>query len=201
MKLSKRLKAICDFVPENTKIIDIGADHALVDIYLTKYKNCDCLATDISKNAIENALKNIKKYEANVKTKITDGLNDIKLKNEIIIISGMGTPNIIKILNKKITNDIIISTHNKIPTLRKFMQKKGYHITKEIAVFDKHYYVITYYKYGKKKTNNTISPFLTNNKEYMQHLLSFYQMKSEKETNKFKKTKYKYLSHKIRKKL
>jgi len=36
MKLSKRLKAICDFVPNNAEIIDVGADHALVDIYLTK---------------------------------------------------------------------------------------------------------------------------------------------------------------------
>ena len=125
MKLSKRLKTICDFVPNKSKIIDVGADHALVDIYLTKEKQCTCLATDISKKCIEKANENIKKENLNIKTIVTDGINNIKLKNEIIIIAGMGTHNILKILNKKINNDLIISSHNDIPLLHKQMQKKG----------------------------------------------------------------------------
>lgn len=199
MKLSKRLKTICDLIPENKEIIDIGADHALIDIYLEKYKNCKCLATDISENAIKQAKKNIKKYDVKVETKVTDGLNNINLKNQIIIISGMGAHTIMGILNKKLTNDIIISSHNKPHLIRKFMQKKGYHIEKEIAVLEKHCYVIMYFKYGKKRTNNIISPFLKDNKDYMKYLFSFYQMKSKNETNKIKKIKYKYISKKIRK--
>ena len=198
MKISKRLKAICDLVPENSKVIDVGADHALTDIYLTKHKNCQCLATDISKEAIKQALKNIDKYKVKIETKVTNGLNDINLKDQIIIISGMGSHTIMEILNKKITNDIIISSHKNVHLIRKFMQKKGYHIEKEIAIYDKHYYVITYYKYGKKrKINNVISPFLTSNKEHMNYLFKYYQMKSDKETKKLKKIKYKYLVKKL----
>ena len=36
--LSKRLQAICDFVTPNSKVVDIGADHGLVDIYLPDLK-------------------------------------------------------------------------------------------------------------------------------------------------------------------
>lgn len=199
MKLSKRLKAICDLVPNDSKVIDVGADHAYTSIYLEKEKNCHCLATDISKNSIKKANENIKKYESNVKTLMTDGLNNINLESQIIIISGMGTHTIIDILNKKITNDIIISSHTNIPLLRKFMFKKDYHIFKEIAVKDKHFYIITYYKYGKKKTNPIISPFLTNNKEYMNYLVNYYNMKYKHESKLLKKLKYKNIISKIKK--
>lgn len=200
MKISKRLKAICDLIPENSKVIDVGADHAKVDIYLNKEKNCTCLATDISKNSVEKAKENIKKAKADVQIKVTDGLNNIDLNNQIIIISGMGAHTIINILNRNITNDIIISSHTNTPLIRKFMFKKGYRIYKEIAIKDKFYYVITYYKYKNgKKTNTIISPFLINNKDYMKHLLEYYQMKSTKETKIIKKLKYIYLINKIKK--
>ena len=48
MKLKPRLQAIANLIKDNSKIIDVGADHGLLDIYLSKYKNCTCLATDIS---------------------------------------------------------------------------------------------------------------------------------------------------------
>lgn len=47
-------------------------------------------------------------------------LKNIKLKDEIIIISGMGTRNIIKILNDNITNDLILSSHTNILDLKSF---------------------------------------------------------------------------------
>ena len=34
MKLSRRLQAISDLINPNSKIIDVGADHAFLDIYL-----------------------------------------------------------------------------------------------------------------------------------------------------------------------
>ena len=202
MKLSKRLTAICQLVPENSKVIDVGADHALVDIYLNKNKNCTCLATDISSKALGQAKENIKKYKANVQTKVTDGLKDIYLNDQIIIITGMGTSTIVKILMKNIKNDIIISSHTNHPLIRKFMMKKGYRIHKEIVVKDKFYYVITYYKYKKgKKTDPYVSPFLTKDKEYMNHLLKFYQIKYDHETNIVSKIKYKKIIKKINKTL
>ena len=107
MKLSKRLQTICDLVPNGSNVIDVGADHAYTCIYLEKEKKCSCLATDISQNALQKANENIKKYNSHVKTLKTDGLNNIKLNNQIIIISGMGAHTIMNILNIKLNNDII----------------------------------------------------------------------------------------------
>ena len=146
MKLSKRLKAISDLIPNDSKVIDVGADHALLDIYLNKYKNCSCLATDISPYCTEKAKENAIKYQANIETLTNDGLTGLKLNNEIIVISGMGTKNIIKILNFDIHNDLIISSHTNIEDLKEFLLNKNYKIEKEISVNDKKDYTIIYAK-------------------------------------------------------
>ena len=188
--LSKRLQAICDLTPPNTKIIDVGTDHAYVPIYLAKNKNCICLATDISENCIKKAKENIK--DLNIETKVTDGLNGINVKDEIIIISGMGTSTIKKIIQNIKTNDLIISTHTHIPELKKYLKKKHYKIHKEKVIKEKQYYIITYYKYKKGKK---IKPYYTSNKQYMKYTLKYYQMKYKNT----KKIKYKYLTKKITK--
>ena len=128
MKLSKRLQAISDLIPENSKVIDVGADHALLDIYLTKYKNCVCLAIDKSETALTGAIKNIRKYRTTVLTLWHDGLENLKLNDEIIILTGLGTSSIKKILNRKITNDLIISSQTDIQELKEFIESKKYFI-------------------------------------------------------------------------
>lgn len=149
MKLSKRLMAISDLIPKNSQIIDVGADHALLDIYLNKYKSCKCLATDISKSCILKAQSNALKYQADIETMVTDGLNNINLKDEIIVISGMGTKTITKILDIPLTNDLIISSHTKINDLKEFLFNKNYQIVKEITIEDKKLYNIIYAKLVK----------------------------------------------------
>ena len=64
IKLSKRLEAISSLVPINSSIIDIGCDHALLDIYMYQKKISNkIIASDINANALNNAKKNIKKYK------------------------------------------------------------------------------------------------------------------------------------------
>lgn len=142
MKLKPRLKAIADLIENNSKIIDVGADHGLLDIYLSKYKNCTCLATDISPKCIERAILNSIKYKATILTKVNNGLENLKLNNEIIIISGMGTRLIKKILNREIKNELIISSHTNIEELKEFLIQKNYKIIKEKKVIEKKEYTI-----------------------------------------------------------
>ena len=63
MRISKRLKAVADFINDKEKIIDIGCDHALLDIYLFENKEkIKIIASDIHEGAILSAkriLKNI----------------------------------------------------------------------------------------------------------------------------------------------
>ena len=147
MKLSKRLKAISDLIENNSKIIDVGSDHAFLDIYLNKYNNCQCLAIDKSKYCTMTAINNAKKYDATIKAITNDGLNNIKLDNEIIVISGMGTRNIIKILSFDLTNDLILSSHTNIDELKEFLKAKHYYIYKELIIDDGKTYNIIYAKY------------------------------------------------------
>ena len=148
MKISKRLKAISDLIKENSKVIDVGADHAFLDIYLNLYKNCQCLAIDKSKYSTISACNNAKKYKANIKTITNDGLTNIKLTDEIIVISGMGTKTIKKILNFNIQNDLILSSHTNIEELKEFLKEKNYNIEKELIINDKKTYNIIYAKKG-----------------------------------------------------
>ncbi len=140
MKLSKRLQAIADWIPDHKKVIDVGCDHALLDIYLSLEKNCDCLATDIREGALQQAKNNILKYGAKtVETMLTDGLNRISVEpSNLIVISGMGTSTIQHILeNQSLSDELIISTQTDWEELRRYMVSLGYRIQDENYVEEK----------------------------------------------------------------
>lgn len=159
--LSKRLQSIANMIECDSSIVDVGCDHGLLDIYLTLNKNCNCIATDISKNVLENTKKNIDKYNLDKKIQIicSDGLKNIDIKkNNKIVISGMGTSTILNILSTekiKEIDDLIIQSNNEIDKLRRNVCGLGFYIYNEKIVFDKNkYYVIIYFKRGTKMYNN-----------------------------------------------
>lgn len=159
--LSIRLKEISTFIPDNISLVDIGCDHALLDIYLYKNrKNIKIIATDINENALEQAKKNIKKYklEDYIETRISNGLNNID-KDEIdtIVISGMGAHTIVGILYSNMNklfnvSNIIVQSNNHIEFLRKKITLIGYYIDNEKLVKDNDIiYTIISFKKGKKR--------------------------------------------------
>lgn len=174
--LSKRLDAVASLVTTDS-VIDVGCDHGYLDIYLT-LKGIKCLATDISKNALRSAIKNFKKYNVDIKTKCTDGLSDINIKNnDTIVISGMGTDTIIKMLNKDINNDLVISSNNHLERLRRYIVSIGYYIEKELFIMDNNKpYVIIKFKKGKSNYNDydyIIGPIIKD-KDYFNYLIDKY---------------------------
>ena len=76
MNISARLRTIASLVKDNSSIVDVGCDHVLLDIYLTKYKNVHCVASDNKASCLNNAISNIKKYnlEDKIKTILCDGV-------------------------------------------------------------------------------------------------------------------------------
>lgn len=160
IKLSPRLKQVADFVDDGSNIVDIGCDHGLTDIYISQVKkNINIIASDINQNALNNAIKNIKKYnlESKITTKLSDGLNNIDTQNlNTIIISGMGAHTIIGILHsnlKKLKNieTLIIQSNNDIDFLRKKITELNYFIEDEELVKEKKFiYTIIKFKKGKK---------------------------------------------------
>lgn len=180
MNLSNRLKAVATLVDVGARVIDVGCDHAYLDIYLTNNNENKCIATDINKNAIGIAKENIKKYnlEKKIKTKLTDGLTGINVKDDDnIVISGMGTHTILDILKtNKLSNTLIISSNNNIDILREEVIKLGYIIDSEIFLIDKDkpYIIIKFIKGYKKysKIDIYLGPILKNNIEYKKYLIN-----------------------------
>ena len=173
--LSIRLEAVASLITTDS-VIDVGCDHGYLDIYLT-LKGIKCLATDVSKNALNAAIANFKKYNLDIPTLCTDGLNNIDIKkNDTIVISGMGTDTIIKILNKNINNDLVISSNNHLERLRRFIVSIGYYISSEIFVIDnnKPYVIIKFKKGNCNYTNSDYIIGLCKDKKYLKYLLNKY---------------------------
>ena len=105
IRLSKRLKTTAEIVlsKKSKKIIDVGCDHALLDIYLLQNNNdLKIVASDVKEKPLENAKKNISKYSFlnKIEVCLKDGINNIDKEIDTVVISGMGTETIIDILEK-----------------------------------------------------------------------------------------------------
>ena len=157
---SNRLLQISLFVDHNDSVIDIGCDHALLDIYLIENKLCKkTLATDISSNALEQGIANIKKHdlESYIPTVLSDGLKNIEVSDyNTLVLSGMGAHTILEILNNKNKlaniNKILISSNNDHELVRHELNKIGYYLEDEKVVEDKnHFYPIMKFIKSKKK--------------------------------------------------
>jgi tRNA (adenine22-N1)-methyltransferase len=197
--LSKRLNAILEMINDKETLIDVGCDHALLDIEaLRKNKVKKALAIDINEKALNTASKNIIKYDSKDITLLNqDGLKDVIVnENDIVVISGLGTRTIKNIIGNRKISEIIIQSNNDIFELRTFMNKK-YLIIDEKVVLDKGiYYVIIHFKLGNKKysvNERLFGPIIVNSeKAYLKHLKDKYQKIYNDIPKKYFVKKYKY---------
>lgn len=187
MKISKRLQAIAEFVSETDRVIDIGCDHANLDIYLCElYKDIKIIASDIHEGALQQAKTNVEKHNLGkrIETRLGDGLTIVNpCEFDTIVISGMGFHNIKKILSNapKMVNypKIIIQSNTDVVKLRTFVTKLGYRISKEELVMDNDIiYTIIEFTQGVEKYNysqNYFGPRILENKNEL-----FYEYYSKK---------------------
>lgn len=144
MKISNRLKTIASFVDDNSNVIDVGCDHALLDIFLVETKkNIKVIASDVNEGPLKGALQNIKEHnlEQIIEIKLGDGIKTISDNTDTIIISGLGGETIIKILKDdqdKLTNikTLILSPHGDIYEVRKEVINLGFKIIDEEFLYD-----------------------------------------------------------------
>ena len=187
-KLSKRLEVVASFIQDNTKVIDIGCDHGLLSIYLAnKHKNIKIIASDVNKNALTSAKKNIKtaKLQNKIEKRLGSGL-EVITPDEIdtVVIAGMGSNTIVGILKYskdklQNVNNIIIQSNTDLYFLRKNITNIGYYIEDEVLVEDKNIiYTVIKFSKGKKKYSHKelyLGPILLNKNNKL------FQKKNEKE--------------------
>ena len=178
--LSLRLSSLTKFVNYNDKIIDIGCDHALLDIFLVKSDLVkSIIASDINVQALNSGIKNIENegLSDKISARLGDGLNVLTDKDNIdtVIISGMGTNTIMGILNNdhlKDINKLIIQSNNDHTMLRKYVTKLGFYIKSEEYFQDnkKNYINIVFVRGNKKysKIDLTYGPIIKHNKPYLE---------------------------------
>lgn len=197
IKISKRLACVASLVLDSDSkgVLDVGCDHALLDIYLKL--NCEDLkiiASDINKGPIEKARENLKKYkmEDKIKLVVGDGIDTYEDYVDTIVISGMGCETILEILNgnKEILRKIdrlVICSNNKYELLRREMKMMGFIIENEKIVKDnnKYYVAIKFIKGNRKyigeefifgpilleKRDNLFLEYLNYNVEKMKEIL------------------------------
>ena len=174
---SLRLLAIASLIDNGSSVLDVGTDHAYLPIILSQNKKCkSIIASDVSSNALKIAKDNLKKYHIDdVKLILSNGLDSINEEYDTIVRAGMGTSTIIKILeNKKLPNNLIISSNNDLYKLRKFMNKIKYKIKEEIVILEKNkYYDIIKYQKGNEKLSYFKKMYgKSNDKKYYKYLLA-----------------------------
>ena len=160
MKINDRLKKIGDLVEANSFCLDVGCDHAFLDIYLVqRKKNIKTIASDVKEGPLNHARENIKKYhlEDEIECRLGDGLDTYSDDIDTIIISGMGGRNMIGIFKAhmevlKKVNTIILSPNNYQIDVKKFLCKNKFYLANEELVKEgKFIYQILIFKKGKRK--------------------------------------------------
>ena len=145
MHISNRLLKIASHINDDEAIIDVGCDHALLDIYLaTKRKLKKIVASDIMDGPLLIAQKNMDKYACRDLITLVkgDGLDKKPADIKTVILAGMGAKTIIDILKKdpvKLTtvNKIIAVPNNGFEQVRREITRLGYYIEAEELIKEK----------------------------------------------------------------
>jgi len=178
--LSKRLQSLTKYFNKEDNVIDIGCDHALIDIYMIKNNIINSIiVSDIHEGALKQGINNIKLNHLKdvIECRLGDGLNVLTDDDKIdtILISGMGASTIIDILNNKYINNInklVIQSNNDYEKLRRYITSIGFIITNEEYFIDNgKKYINIIFERGTKEYSDIeyqFGPILINNKEYIQ---------------------------------
>ena len=179
--ISKRLESLSKYFNSNDKVIDIGCDHALLDIYLIQNNILNnMIVSDIHEGAIKQGIDNIKlnKLDKKIDARLGDGLKVLNDKDDVdtILISGMGTSTILSIIEnpyfKKI-NKLVIQSNNDHEILRTELVTKSFNITHEEMIKENSKtYINIVFERGRKTyapLELKYGPLLVRNMEYLKY--------------------------------
>lgn len=142
LKLSKRLQAIYDMVPQSNVIADIGSDHAFLPIALVlNGKVTRAYASEVNEGPYEATVKNIEKHGVSnyVSAVLSDGISELETDVNTISICGMGGSLIVDILDKgksklEHVTTLVLQPNNNEENVRIWLMNNGYKIVFEKLV-------------------------------------------------------------------
>lgn len=177
-KLSNRLKTVGDFVPQNSRILDVGSDHAYLPINLLKNgKISYAIAGEVVDGPYQSAVANVKSQGLSDKidVRLANGLEAFTEEDDIdtITIAGMGGSLISQILDagkEKLhsIDNLVLQPNNSERNLRIWLQENGFSIVDEVILEENEkIYEVIFSKHGESNLNQTqieFGPFLNQEK-------------------------------------
>ncbi|WP_416433127.1 tRNA (adenine(22)-N(1))-methyltransferase TrmK [Lactococcus cremoris] len=194
IKLSKRLKAVADYVDKGARLADIGSDHAYLPTYLVQKNEVEfAVAGEVVKGPFEIAKNHVAQanLKENIQVRLANGLAAIENVDKIdtIVIAGMGGILISEILEAgkgKLSSvkRLILQANNHGDTLRQWLIEHQFVIKAEQILLEagKFYEIIV----AEPTTNE--NPVLSANELLFGPFLSkeksvIFQQKWQKELN------------------
>lgn len=143
MKLTKRLSALYDLIPQDSVLVDIGTDHGYLVIQAVKNNKVrHAYGLDIGVGPLNQAKQNVLHYglENNITLMLLDGLKGFNADANCYVIAGMGAETIYSIISNKEFKEedtILIQSNTKNPWLRKKLSEHGFSIKDEIFLVER----------------------------------------------------------------
>ncbi len=190
VKIKNRLNSLVKYVNIADKVMDVGCDHALLDIYLVQEGIQDKVyVCDVNPNALENGKKNIEENDMVGKVIPILGFGIEKtasLDIDTLIISGMGSNSIIEIISSPLLSKIyklVLQSNTNHYDLRKYLTKLGFNIFDEEIIRD-----------GKKEYVNIVAvrDYVIKTYSEKEYLFGPVLIKNKKNLEYFEKLKSEY---------
>lgn len=151
MKLTLRLQAIEDFLPEGI-LADIGCDHAyLACDAVIKRKVSKAYACDVKEGPYQAACHTIREnnLEGKVIPVLSNGLDKVPSDANICVVAGMGVETMKMILSTdkiKQFHTLILQPNSDADELRRWAYSNQLNLVDESIVCEGHYYFILKYQ-------------------------------------------------------
>ena len=169
--LDSRLSLCASFVRQDSKLADIGTDHAYLPVWLCQNGVCkSAVAADINPEPLSRGQLTIAQagFEDKVKTRLSDGLKSISADEaDDIVIAGMGGELIAKIIldceySRDKSKRFILQPMTKSELLIERLCQNGFEIlSQDCCVASNKCYTVLLVQYsGEKRAYSEVYPYI-----------------------------------------
>lgn len=150
IELGERLTRVASFVPKDSKVCDVGSDHAYLPVYLIQNNQItSAIAGEVVEGPFLSAKQTVRDYrmEERIEVRFGDGLQILSKEDEItaVTICGMGGELISRILEAGYCGGhlsgeerLILQPNVAEHFVREWLMNHSYRITQETVVEDNH---------------------------------------------------------------
>ena len=150
IELGERLTRVASYVPNESKVCDVGSDHAYLPVYLIQNDQItSAIAGEVVEGPYLSAKQTVRDYrmENRIEVRLGDGLQILSKEDEVtaVTICGMGGELISRILEAGYNGGhlngrerLILQPNVAEHFVREWLMNHSYHIVEETVVEDNH---------------------------------------------------------------